>query len=234
MGDKCQCFKFYFRTSIDIKKGKNNVMLSDKVIQRLNSYLIQDKNLIRVEVKEHSERVEKYSLLIFDNLLPEDIEAIKKKGVTRELVGICGRFHDIGKCFISEYYPDVLCTKFFGGFEREVMKQHTLMGSQLLLQAMLEENEPTTNNHDFKCLFETCLYHHENLDGTGYYGRSKIPRIAQLVAVADRFTAGIEKRLYHEPKAPSLVISELQIQDNQLNQSYVEALIRGINGSTTE
>ena len=201
--------------------------MNSKVLQRLEAYLIQDNGLVELEIKEHSERVEKYARLIAEN---------SDTKIDINLVGLCGRYHDIGKCFINIYYPDVLPTKHFKEFEKEAIKQHTLMGVELLNEAMLKEGVATSGNNEYEKLFDAILFHHENLDGTGYHHLTNIPEIAQIIAVADRFSAGIEERLYHEPKPPEVVIAEMQTaQESQLNQKYVEALQRGIvNGRDKE
>ncbi len=194
--------------------------MEKRVLARLEGYLLQDSELLRLDVKEHSERVEKYAKMIADNTDTE---------YNRELVGICGRYHDIGKCFINTHYPHVLAKEHFGTYEKEIMKQHTLMGVQLLSEAMLSEGCNTGGDKEYEALFDAILFHHENLDGSGYHHRKTIPEIAQIIAVADRFSAGIESRLYHEPKSPKVVLAEMQTaQEEYLNQKYVKALEQGL------
>ena len=192
--------------------------MDSRLTKRLDAYLVQNKDMINMEIKEHSERVEKYAKMIVDNTTTK---------YDREFIGLCGRYHDIGKCFINEYYPDVLTTEFFKNYEKDVIRQHTIMGVELLYEAMLKEN--IRMDKELERLTDAILFHHENLDGSGYLHRKTIPEVAQIIAVADRFSAGIEKRLYHEAKSPQIVIAEMKsAQEELLNQEYVKALEKGL------
>ncbi|MFC1943152.1 HD domain-containing phosphohydrolase [Chloroflexota bacterium] len=98
--------------------------------------------------------------------------------------------HDIGKIGIPDHIllkPDKLKPS-----EWEIMKQHTTMGAEILV-------DPRT---DFVKLARTiALSHHEKWDGSGYpqgIKGSDIPLAARIVALADVFDALTSKRPYKD------------------------------------
>ncbi len=177
-------------------------------------------------ILEHSENVEQYSLIIFDNL--EHTPDYSCMLSSREVVGLCGRYHDIGKYFFDKTYPDLLNKESFDVYDRNAVKQHTLMG-QLLLMLSANRNGQRIDELLLKTLMDAMYYHHERIDGTGYYKRrgDAIPFIAQLVAVADHYSAGTEYRIYNRTKSAEEVFKELQ-EDKGLNKECVHALQRGV------
>jgi len=101
--------------------------------------------------------------------------------------------HDIGKVGI----PDQILKKMgpLTADEREVMKQHSLIGESILLAAQLEEIEPDLLTTALK--IAGC--HHEKWDGTGYprgLSGESIPIEARIMAVADVFESLSSDRPY--------------------------------------
>lgn len=99
--------------------------------------------------------------------------------------------HDVGKIGI----PDRVLLK-PGGFDDEewdIMKQHATIGGKIL------EGSKT----GFIKLGEViALTHHEKWDGSGYPNGlkgSQIPKVGQIVAIADVFDALTSRRPYKEP-----------------------------------
>ena len=70
-----------------------------------------------------------------------------------------------------------------------VMKTHARKGAE-----MLEGRLPAA-------ITDAVLYHHENIDGTGYYGVSDndIPEAAKIIRVCDVYDSLISQRPYKEP-----------------------------------
>ena len=72
-------------------------------------------------------------------------------------------------------------------------------------------------------------YHHERFDGKGYpkgLHAEEIPKVAQLIAVADTFDAMYSTRPYREQLPLKEVLKELKsIAGTQLNKEYVEAFL---------
>lgn len=119
--------------------------------------------------------------------------------LSRELLFTCGLFHDIGKLQIPEKILNkpVPLTK----YEFEIVKKHTLYGYYMLKEA---------GAHEMVCL--SALYHHERLNGTGYWKKKKneIPMIAQIVAVVDVYEACTSYRPYRFPKNKKAVLKLLK------------------------
>ena len=108
-----------------------------------------------------------------------------------EIVLHASPMHDVGKIGI----PDaVLCKP--GKLNDEewvIMKQHTIMGAQILSGS---ESELIKTGQII------ALSHHEKWDGSGYpngLAKEDIPLLARVCAVADVFDALTSKRPYKEP-----------------------------------
>jgi two-component system response regulator RpfG len=132
------------------------------------------------ETGNHILRMARYSRLIAEQLgLDPEI---------CELIELASPMHDIGKIGI----PDNVLLKQgpLNEGEWEVMKQHTIIGHEIL------------SGSDSKYLrmgASIALNHHEKYDGSGYpYGLQgeEIPIEARIVAVADVFDALTTKRPY--------------------------------------
>lgn len=114
--------------------------------------------------------------------------------------------HDIGKIHISDTIlnkPGKLTDEEF-----EIMKQHTVYGSEIIERAIEMVPESGYLN-EAKNLAE---FHHEKWNGRGYpHGLSgkDIPLSARVMAVADVFDALVSRRSYKEPfsfeKAMSII-----------------------------
>ena len=96
--------------------------------------------------------------------------------------------HDVGKIGIPDYIllkPGKLHDK-----EWEIMKQHTIIGAQIL----------GGSDGKFNKLAQTiALSHHEKWDGSGYpkgLKGSKIPLVGRIAAIADVFDALTSRRPY--------------------------------------
>lgn len=119
-------------------------------------------------------------------------EAIARKlgldEATVTALKVASQLHDVGKVGI----PDAILLKpgRFTDYEREVMKQHTVIGASIL----------SNSNNPVIQLAEVIAHrHHEKWDGSGYpdgISGDEIPLPAQIVAVADVFDAVSSKRRY--------------------------------------
>jgi putative two-component system response regulator len=110
---------------------------------------------------------------------------------TIETILYAAPMHDLGKIGI----PDVILVKpaRLDPLEWEIMKQHTLIGAQIL----------KGSDAEFIRLGEIIAqYHHEKWDGSGYPNSLKsreIPIAGRIAAIADVFDALTSKRPYKEP-----------------------------------
>ena len=128
----------------------------------------------------HPERVANLAAMIADELELAD-------GETAALLR-AAMLHDIGKVALP---IEVLRQK--GPLEENqlrLLRTHAERGAAIL--KVLDDDEAVA---------DTILYHHENVDGTGYFGRkgAMIPRAARILAVAEGFdamtTSLVRKRL---------------------------------------
>ncbi|MCM2308726.1 MAG: two-component system response regulator [Sulfuritalea sp.] len=119
--------------------------------------------------------------------------------------------HDIGKVGIPDSIlqkPGKLTTE-----EWEVMKTHSLLGSEAIAQAEHDIAKPV----EFLALAkEVARWHHERWDGSGYPDGlcgDDIPISARLMTIADVFDALISKRVYKEPmpigQVREIIVAEL-------------------------
>jgi putative two-component system response regulator len=110
---------------------------------------------------------------------------------TIETILYAAPMHDLGKIGI----PDLILMKpdKLDPLEWEIMKQHTVIGAQIL----------KGSDAEFIRLGETIAqHHHEKWDGSGYPNSLKgaeIPIAGRIAAIADVFDALTSKRPYKEP-----------------------------------
>ncbi len=134
--------------------------------------------------KGHSKHVANLSKCIYDHL-----DSSIQESIDPGLLEYAGLLHDIGKIGISD---SVLLKK--GGLnesEWEVMRSHTLIGKEILMK-----------NKIFESISAWVYYHHERVDGQGYYGLfdEEIPIEARILAVADCYSAINTDRIYRKGK----------------------------------
>lgn len=142
----------------------------------------------------HTQRVTAYAVLLAQelNLPAEDIQ----------LVRIGTPLHDIGKIGIDDAIlrkPGKLTPAEF-----EIMKTHTVKGAKILEQVP-----------DLHPVIPIARSHHERWDGRGYPDGLKedaIPRLAQIVAVADAFDAMTSDRPYRRGMEPDAAFAEVERQ----------------------
>lgn len=125
----------------------------------------------------HSEHVANLSTLICSKL--------SKECENKNMIQIAALLHDIGKIGISENIlnkPDKLTVEEFN-----IMKSHPRIGKNII-----------ENINGLGELSNYILYHHERVDGGGYYKLTKenIPMEARIIAIADAFSALVTKRPY--------------------------------------
>lgn len=109
-----------------------------------------------------------------------------------EQLALGARFHDLGKIGI----PDTVLRKPepFDSDEWECMKQHVLIGEQIVL---------AINGGRANRVARTVRHHHEHFDGSGYpdgLKGSAIPLDARIISVVDSYDAMIARRPYHDAR----------------------------------
>ncbi len=125
--------------------------------------------------------------------------------------------HDIGKIGI----PDQILVKKaqLSPEERNIINSHPIIGKRIL-----------ERNHIFEPYLDIVENHHERLDGSGYPGGKKsdeIPLLAQIVAVADIFSALTTSRPYRRAVGPFDALKEIiELRGAKLNADAVDALAK--------
>lgn len=107
--------------------------------------------------------------------------------------------HDIGKTKIDINIlnkPSRLTDEEF-----EEIKKHPKYGYDILLKTNAFDND----------VLEGVLFHHENYDGTGYYGiiEKNLPLIARIVRITDTYDAMTDNRCYKCKIKKAEAISEM-------------------------
>lgn len=115
----------------------------------------------------------------------------------RNILTLCGLFHDIGKISI----PDEILNKpdKYTDEEFALIQQHPLFSYKLLKQQPIDER-----------IKKAALQHHERCDGSGYPQKIEgdaLDDFAAIVAIADVYDATTAARSYRPPLCPFQAIS---------------------------
>lgn len=155
------------------------------------------------EVMLHSERVAAISTALAEayGLPSDECEKIK----------LAAANHDIGKLYVNPKIlnkPGKLTTE-----EYEKIKMHAFFSYQY---AQSREN--------LKFVAEYIFYHHEYVNGSGYYKRTDIPLHSQIIVLADIFDALTEKRCYRPAFSMEEAIEIMEGEKNKFNPQLFELL----------
>jgi putative two-component system response regulator len=172
---------------------KFNLHLQDRVSKKENelsqAYLDTLNRLVVAaefkdeETGEHIMRISRYSALLAE-----------KAGLGRNYVQnilYASPLHDVGKIGV----PDSILLKkgSLTSEEFDLMKNHTIIGSQILANAKAKI---------IQVAHQIALTHHEHWNGKGYpqgLVGDRIPLVGRIVAVVDTFDALTSKRPYKDP-----------------------------------
>jgi len=132
----------------------------------------------------HSRNVQMLSMCLYKHL-----PAFMKEGISPVSFEYAALLHDVGKLGVPESIlnkPGKLDDE-----EWDVMKQHPKIAMDLL------RTLPS-----FGDIKEWILYHHERMDGKGYYGLpgEDIPMAARIIAVCDTYSAITMRRSYKDKR----------------------------------
>jgi len=188
------------------------------------------------ETGAHVNRVGGYSLEIYEKWAERHQPDKKEFERSRDSLRMAAMLHDVGKVAIS----DMIMKKpgRFNNDEREVMKQHTVLGAQLFLDSQSDFDETAC---------QVALNHHERWDGNGYPGyvdiasglpmpgkgqpdgsalgksRGEIPLFGRIVALADVFDALSSARVYKEAWSEQDVLDTIEKESGaQFDPELVE------------
>lgn len=165
------------------EKEKNNSMMIN-----ILSHIVESRN---GESGMHTLNIFSITNVLLRKLV-EKTDKYKLTSKDMSLITIASSLHDIGKIGI----PSAILNKpaRLTAEEFAIMKTHTTIGSSLLDEMSVYQDEPLV-----KVAREICRWHHERYDGKGYPDGLKgenIPISAQVVSVADVYDALTSERCY--------------------------------------
>lgn len=132
-------------------------------------------------------------------------------------LAVAGILHDIGKLEIKK---KVLNAKhIYNEKEMDEMKKHPMNAYE-----MLKDYPGITS-----VARNSVLFHHENLDGSGYYGVSgeKLGLFPRILRVADTYDALTTQKKYREAAAPAEAIEYIMSNvDKLFDHSVVEVFVK--------
>jgi HD-GYP domain-containing protein (c-di-GMP phosphodiesterase class II) len=154
-------------------------LLRDKVLEAIRAFVhtIDQKDNA---FKGHSQHVFDIVSLFFEEL--EDYHQV----LNREKLLDAAILHDIGKINIAQ---DILSKRdSLSREEWEIVRDHPRRGKE-----MLDETS-------FREISDWVMYHHERVDGNGYYGLASenIPLESKIIAIADSYSALCSDRAYRK------------------------------------
>lgn len=190
------------------------VLMQDRMLRAMIKGHLQTVKVLvsAVEVRDpytmgHSEHVANLLLLLFDSL-PKNL----KRGLDKELLKYAGFLHDIGKIGIPEVILNK-CTP-LSETECEALKNHAAIAESIL------------NNVDgLKVITKWILYHHERIDGSGYYNLpgGDIPLVSRMLAIADTYSSLVTDRVYRKNTTHEEAIEIMKkVAGTQLDNMLVE------------
>jgi HD-GYP domain-containing protein (c-di-GMP phosphodiesterase class II) len=155
----------------------------------------------------HSRHVQEITMLFY-RYLPNSV----KKEINPVSLEYASLLHDVGKLGVPEAIlnkPGKLTDE-----EWKIMYSHPETGIKIL--------KPLKT---FSRISDWILYHHERIDGKGYYKipDEKIPLAARIIAIADTYSAITMRRSYKEPRTHADAMRIIQeVAGTQLDADLVK------------
>lgn len=174
------------------------------------------------ETGEHLERIRLYSRVLTHKMMHLEMYTSEINPTFVKHIYETSPLHDIGKIGI----PDEILKKKgrYTSEEKELMKEHTLIGKQALQEVAKNGLRPY-----LKMAIEIAGSHHEWWDGSGYpegLTKEEIPLSARIIAVADVYDALRSKRVYKSDMPHQTVVMEiLHLSGTQFDPLIVQAFI---------
>ena len=158
----------------------------------------------------HSHHVKEVTMTFY-KYLPYNLKS-KINQVSLEYASL---MHDIGKLGVPEAIlnkPDKLNKE-----EWDIMKTHPKKGVKIL--------EPIKT---FDSISDWIMYHHERVDGNGYYNMKpeEVPLAAKIIAIADTYSAITMRRSYKAPRSHEEAMEIIKdVAGTQLDKELVEIFL---------
>ena len=158
----------------------------------------------------HSLHVQSLTMLFYRHL-PNHI----KKDINPVSLEYAALMHDVGKLGV----PEAILNKPAKLTEDEwkIMRSHPEVGVKIL--------KPLAT---FESISDWILYHHERIDGKGYYSvkAEDIPVPARIIAIADTYSAITMRRSYKEPKTHEDAVRIMtEVAGTQLDKELMEIFL---------
>ncbi len=158
----------------------------------------------------HSRHVQELTMLFY-KYLPANI----KKDINAVSLEYAALMHDVGKLGV----PEAILNKPAKLTEEEwsVMRSHPKVGVKIL--SPLATFAPIAN---------LILYHHERMDGKGYYQvkMEDIPVAARIIAICDTYSAITMRRSYKAPRTHEDAIKIItEVAGTQLDKELVDCFL---------
>lgn len=180
--------------------------------QNFDSQLASD-NVANIQmfakIKKHGENVANIAVLIGYELKTSDTEL--------DLLKQSALLHDYGKYYIP---LNILLKPSKLTFEEmEIMKKHTYYGYRYA-------NYKGFNKDIADCI----LCHHENYNGTGYYGIKGcyIPLCSRIIRIVDVYDALTSNRAYRQALSPLKAIEIMNKEKNNFDKDIYKIFISNI------
>ena len=137
--------------------------------------------------------------------------------VSKQRLFFAAFFHDIGKFKLDQKLLNA--RRKLTAEEMEYVKTHAVEGSNLLRY--------------FKYISKIIKYHHENYDGSGYYGlkTNLIPLESQIIRIVDVYDSLTHKRPYKDSLNAALAIKIMVDESKNFNPMLLELFINHITKS---
>jgi len=153
---------------------------------------------------EHVKRIRLYAEVLLNCIYKEKKDKYNFSKSDIKMYSMVAALHDIGKIFVPD---SVLFKKSkLNKEDREIIKLHSLKGAEIITQL-----KGIFDDEFIKACYDTCKYHHERWDGSGYPDKlsgEQIPFIARVVAIVDVYDALTSVRL-HKPQLPHKTAVEM-------------------------
>ena len=155
----------------------------------------------------HSRHVQRLTMLFYEYL-----PASLKRSINPVSLEYAALMHDVGKLGV----PEAILNKpaQLNADEWAIMRRHPKVGVKIL--------EPLKT---FAHIKDWILYHHERIDGHGYYSQpgNQIPLAARIISIADTYSAITMRRSYKAPKTHEDAIQIIKdVAGTQLDAELVK------------
>ncbi len=154
--------------------------------------------------------------LLTDGKTPEDL---RRKDFDQAALALL--LHDVGMAKVPAFITGK--TTPLKQDEKDKIPPHTLVGYKIMQK--LDQTSGAVR--------EAILEHHERLDGKGYPQHTKdISSFGRLVAVADAFSAMLQRRPYSDAKSPIEAAKELSADKGRFDLGYAGKLLAALVSNT--